>query len=119
MKGLTLVLAIVLFGYAAHLWLPWWIIAVVAMVISAALRLRPRISFFGGFLAGFILWTGMALFLHQLGDKLLAGRIASLFGNMPVSVLFIVTGLLGGLLGGLGSLTGSLGSAIIKPSTVG
>jgi hypothetical protein len=117
MRVFTLILATMLFGYAAHLWLPWWIIAVVAMIISAAIGIRPWISFLTGFLAGFILWAMMALFMHQIGDKLLASRMAMLLGNTPVPALFGITGLLGGILSGLGALTGSLGRNILKTSS--
>lgn len=114
MKGLVLILATCLFGFAAHQWLPWWVIAAVPMVLSAALGLHALTSFLAGFSGAFLLWAGMAFWLHQSGDGLLADRMGMLLGGLPAEGMIAITGIIGGLLGGFGALTGTLGIQMLK-----
>jgi len=109
MRVFVLFMAILLLGFAAHYFLPWWAVCGVALVVSAIAGLRPAPSFTAGFLAGALIWGSMAAWLHSRGDGLLAGRIGELLGGIGAPALIALTALLGGLLGGFGALTGSLG----------
>lgn len=114
MRAFVLFITIVLLGFGAHQLLPWWAVGGIALLASAVVGLRPLRSFFIGFFAAGLLWGGMAAWLHHAGNEILALRIGELFGGLPPLVLFIITGVLGGLLGGFGALTGSLGRELTR-----
>ncbi len=109
MRAFVLFIAIVLLGFAAHQFLPWWAVCGAAVLASAVAGLRPAPSFVTGFAAAAVLWGGMAAWLDSRGDGLLSDRIGELLGGAGAPALIALTALLGGLLGGFGALTGSLG----------
>lgn len=99
-------LLIVLIGFVAESFLPWWSIAVVCFFISALLPTKN--AFLCGFLAVATLWGGYALLTNLQNEGLLAGRMAALF-HLPNGISIVgITLLVGGLVGGLSALTGSL-----------
>ena len=109
MKLLFPIISIAVICAIAQNFLPWWSIAPIAFVISYLLRLKAGIGFLAGFLAVFILWGGMALVIDHANENILSSRIAVLFplkGNYVI--LFLLTGLIGGLVAGFGALSGAL-----------
>ncbi len=101
-------------GFIAQLFLPWWMIAVIAGLLSFIFDLRVGASFWAGFVAAALLWGGYAGYLNALNDGILADRIGKLLGGLNGFLLVLVTAIIGGIFGGLGALTGSLGRRFIE-----
>lgn len=103
-------------GLAAQLFLPWWwVIVPVAFIVGLVFASENSVyPFFIGFLAGALLWWGMAYFLSTLNHDILARRMGALFGGISPIGIQLLTGLLGGLLAGLGALTANLGRKMLK-----
>ncbi len=109
MRFFISVLLIALLSFAACLYLPWWVIAIVSFIVAVGIPVGAGKSFLAGFIAIFFLWLIMSFFISNANNHLLAHKVAILIlkGDSPY-LLMIVTGLIGGLVAGLGSLTGSL-----------
>jgi len=93
-------------GAAMYFSLPWFLIALVALVIGYVVRVRRRSGFWFSFLAGLFVWGGYAVYLQLINDGILAARMAGLFGLGSGWWMVITTGLWGGLTAGLGGWTG-------------
>jgi hypothetical protein len=108
MKVFVSILLIALLSFAASLYIPWWwIIAVIACIVSVCLSLTPAQAFLSGFLGVFILWLVMVLWISVNNDEILARRISLLILQMDNPVLlYFATAFIGGLVGGLGALAG-------------
>ncbi|MDX1943582.1 MAG: hypothetical protein SFU99_23650 [Saprospiraceae bacterium] len=96
-------------GFIAQQFLPWWMIAVIAGLLSYIFDLKTGVSFWAGFVAAALLWASYAGYLDYQNEGILSARIGKLFGGLPGAVLILLTGVVGGIFGGLGALTGSLG----------
>ena len=108
MKFLTSIILIALLSIAACLYLPWWIIAVAAFIVSALIPQNPGKAFVTGFLALFFLWAGLSWYLSNNNDHLLAHKMSLLIFKMDNPYLLIAaTGLVAALVGGFGALAGS------------
>ncbi|RYY14629.1 MAG: hypothetical protein EOO04_29920 [Chitinophagaceae bacterium] len=117
MRFTLAVLITLLFNYLAGLILPWWIIAVVGLMVGYLVPLSPSKSFLAGFLACFILWAGLAFYLDLANDHILAKRIGALFTLNEPFLMILITGIIGGLVTGMASLTGSLLRKSVKPAS--
>jgi hypothetical protein len=103
---LLLFLLIALLSFILQLFLPWWIIAVVAFAAALWKAVSGSSAFWSGFLAVAVVWLLMAIFTHIRTDGILTSRIAALF-NLPASFLLIlITAIIGGLVGGMAALSG-------------
>lgn len=109
MKLIVSILLTALLSFALSLYLPWWIIAVAAFVVAAAIHQAPWKAFLSGFLALFLLWTIMAWWISAANNNILAEKISMVIlkKDNPV-MLMLVTGLIGGLVAGFAALSGSL-----------
>jgi hypothetical protein len=98
--GLTLVIVVV--GAIIGMYLPWYAMGISAAIIAYVLGMKTKSSFVIGFAAGFILWT-LAAYYTALGHpSTLPSRMASLLPlKGQVSLLYVVTGIIGGLTTGL------------------
>lgn len=114
MKQIVFILALAAAGFGTQQVLPWWTLPLVAILVAAVAGVRPMTAFWGGLLAGALLWGGMAWWLHQSGEGLLAPRIGQMLGGLSTHTLTAVTALLGGLLCATGALTGSLGRRLSR-----
>lgn len=108
MKFIVSILSIALLSFVAGLYFPWWVIAIVAFIVSVLINLKPGHSFLSGFLGIFILWGMLAFMINSANNGILANRIGGVLGvgEHPV-LLVLITGLIGGLVAGFASLTGS------------
>lgn len=61
-------------------------------------------SFLAGFIAVGLVWVGLAFYIDNATQSILTEKVSQLF---PINI-FVLTGLIGGLLGGFASMTGSL-----------
>ncbi|RMG87267.1 MAG: hypothetical protein D6714_02720 [Bacteroidetes bacterium] len=108
-------LFIVIIGFIAQLFLPWWIILVVAGLAGFLFNFKNSLAgYFAGFVAVSLLWGGYAGYLDAQNMGVLSSKMGALFGGMPGSKLVWVTGLLGGFLGGLACMAGNLGRKIFE-----
>ena len=116
MKNYSLgILFILVAGFVAQLFLPWWIIAAVAALAAIVFKLPSAGAFAIGFAAAALLWSGYAGFLNHANAGALSGMVGKIFQNVEGNTLVYLTGLIGGLLGGLGAMTGSFGRALFAP----
>jgi len=110
MKYLFSIIAIILLGGLAQIFLPWWSLVVVAFLVAYLFRLNAWQGFLSGFIGIFLLWGGYAFYLNQANEGILASRMGDLFSLPSGSIsLLIVSALIGGLIGGLAAATGGLG----------
>ncbi len=108
MRFILSIIIIAAASFFAGLYFPWWVIAVIAFLVSLLLPQRPSASFITGFIGIFLLWIILAASINSSNAGILAGRIGQLLkiGNSP-SILIFVTGLVGGLVSGFAALTAS------------
>lgn len=95
--------------YFALMSLPWWILVVVAFLVSAALSTNDFGAFLSGFLGVGLLWLVLAWKIDIETNSILSQKIAEMFpvGGDP-TMLVILSGVIGGFAGGFGSLSGNL-----------
>ena len=108
MRFLFTCLIIAILSCIAQIYMPWWIIIVLAAIIVYFAKLNPGKGFLAGFLGIAFVWAGYAFLLSAGNDGILAQKIGQLFGGLSASLLILITAAVGGLLGGLSGLTGSL-----------
>ena len=103
---MRLFLLITFIAFGLQLFLPWWIVAIVAFGLAFGLARRPGQAFLAGFAGIGLGWLFMSLFFHIRNEGLLTAKVAALF-TLPNSLLLIlVTVLIGALIGGLFALAG-------------
>lgn len=96
-----------LLGYVGGLFFDWWIIAVAAFLVAAAIPQKPYLSFLSALLGMFVLWFGLASYIDMSNEQLLSGKIAALlFKQSSPWLIKIATGLVGGITAGFAGLTG-------------
>lgn len=99
-------IAILILSFALQLFLPWWIMLVVAFILCAIISKTGKISFWQSFMAIFCLWIGYALFQSVPNNNLLAGKVAQMFGVKYWWAILFITGILSGLCAGISGLCG-------------
>ncbi len=108
MKFIVSVFLIALLSVASCLYLPWWSVAVVAFIVAALIPQKPFLSFISGFAALFLLWGGLAWYLSNNNNDLLAHKVSLIILKMDSPIaLIIVTALIGSLVAGFAALSGS------------
>ena len=107
MKFIVSILLTALLAFAFGLYLPWWSIALAALVVAVAIDQPTFWCFLSGFVGLFVLWLLMAVAINAANDGILAQRIGALIG-VGEAGLVIVTAFIGAIVGGLGAMTGSL-----------
>ncbi|MEQ1553003.1 MAG: hypothetical protein ABL929_02425 [Ferruginibacter sp.] len=109
MKFITSTILTALLSFATCLFLPWWVIAIVGFVVAFAIPQKAGVAFLAGFVALFLLWAGLSFYISNNNGHLLAHKISLLFIKVDnTTLLFLFTGLIGGLVAGFGSLSGRL-----------
>ncbi|MHA4842647.1 hypothetical protein ACX0G7_00725 [Flavitalea antarctica] len=108
MRFILSVLIILILNYVLGLFLPWWIIAIVGFLSGYLIVQATVKSVLSGLIAGFVLWSVLALFIDIANEQVLSKKIAGLFRLPQPWLMIIVTGFIGGLVTGMGALTGSL-----------
>ena len=108
MKFLVSILLIAILSFLAGIYLPWWSIAVVALIVILVIPQKPVMAFLAGFLALFILWSSMAFFISTKNENILAHKISMIiFKTDSPTSLILLTGLIGALVAGFAALAGS------------
>ncbi|MBD0332082.1 MAG: hypothetical protein ICV66_05445 [Chitinophagaceae bacterium] len=108
MRFLLAVILTALLCFIAGIYLPWWSIAVVAFMVALLIPQTIGSSFCSGFLAVFILWGLLSLWIDIKSESGLSRKIAQLFylGNSSVLII-IVTALIGALVAGFAAMSGA------------
>lgn len=114
MKFLISILLTALLSIAACLYLPWWVIAVVAFIVAIAVPQKPMLAFTAGFIALFAGWGLLSWYISSNNNHLLAHKISLLIIKTDSPFLLIlITAFIGALVAGFGALSGSF---LRKPS---
>ena len=114
MKFLASVLLMALLSFIVCIYLPWWSIAWVALLVIILIPQKPLNAFLAGFVALFLLWSAMAVYISMKHENILAHKVSLIILkiNSPVS-LVLLTGIIGALIAGFAALAGSF---LRKPS---
>lgn len=108
MKFVTTTILIILFSFLVCLYFPWWSISIVAFIIPILIPQGHLASFISGFVALFLLWGIMSLWISISNGNILAHRVSLLiFKADNPYLLIIVTALIGAMVAGFAALTGS------------
>jgi hypothetical protein len=86
MKKYSSIISIVLIvaiGYFTQGFTPWWSISLIALIIALLFQLNPSKGALAGFLAGLILWGGLAFIQSMANEGLLADRIGGCWEGFP------------------------------------
>lgn len=95
-------------GFLFSLILPWWSGMLAALLVSAIVRLRKAAAFVVPFSAIALLWLVNAFWLSSANDFILAKKITVLLQiDNNLFLLFLVTGVIGGLSAGFAGLLGN------------
>jgi len=108
MKLISAIITVIILSAILENFLPWWVIAPVAFVVSYLFKLKWYEAFLAGFAGLFILWAGMAFFIDHSNEHILSSRVSILIlkSAQPLT-LVAITGVLGGLVAGFGGLAGA------------
>lgn len=86
--------------------LPWWSLAIPALLLGIWLGKTGWSSFGYGFLGIGGLWLLQTAYIHLANGGILTTRIAELFSLPYPALVIVITVMAGGLAGGLSTLTG-------------
>ena len=86
---------------------PWWFFVVPVLVFGSYIGIRKwNVAVFPtGFLAGFLIWFAGNFYFDKMSNGIIINKIALLLA-MPSWLVFVISGLIGGLLTGLALYTG-------------
>ena len=110
MKFISALLLTAFLGFVAGLFseIPWFCFAFTSFIVAIAIPQKAWKAFVGGFIALFLLWGILAIFIDQANHHILSTRIANLLPLGGSYLLLIsVTAFVGGLVSGLAALAGS------------
>jgi hypothetical protein len=108
MKFLVALILILLFSFLAGLYFPWWSIAIVAFILSLLIPQKPWVSFLSGFLALFLLWGFLSVWISVSNGHILAHRVSLLiFKTDSPFLLILITTVIGALVAGFAALSAS------------
>ncbi len=107
MRFFVAVLTIMLVSAVAEYFLPWWSVAIVALIIAMLMNLTPGKAFLAGTMAILLLWLAWSLWWDIPNDHLLSRRMARLFSLPGYSAFIAVTVFIGGIVGGLSAWSGA------------
>ena len=106
MKFILQLLFIIVIGFILELFLPWWSIAIAALL--AGVLIATNVNFLAGFAGVALLWIIKALLTTVGSSSTLPEKVANIFPLHSTPLLFLVMALLGGLVGGFACVSGSL-----------
>ncbi len=109
MQSITLrIIILIIVGALVGLYLPWYAMGIQAGLLAYVLKFPVNRSFLTGFLAGFLLWALSAIWMNSNTPSALPERMANLLPLQgQVSLLYVVTGIIGGILLGFWSWAGA------------
>ncbi|MEQ9427005.1 MAG: hypothetical protein RJQ09_21465 [Cyclobacteriaceae bacterium] len=109
MKVIIKMILIAALTYFGLMYFPWWILVVIAFLVSAVIPGNDFGAFLSGFLGVGILWMAIAWKIDIESGSVMSSKIANMFPvGGDTTMLVIIGGVVGGLAGGFGSLSGNL-----------
>ena len=103
-----LIIILIIVGALVGFYLPWYAMGIQAGFLAYLLKFPVKRAFTVGFISGFLLWGGSAWWLNYSNPSALPARMASLLPLQgSVALLYLVTGLIGGILLGLWAWAGA------------
>jgi len=109
-----LFLVILILSFISSLFLPWWVVVIIAFLAAFFLGNTTGQSFIAGFGGVFIVWATLALLKSVPNNNLLAKRVAAMLHLQHWIFLLFITALIGGLVAGMAALSGILLKKAIK-----
>lgn len=108
MKLFVAIILTALLSFISGLFLPWWGIAIAALLTAVLVHQNAGKAFLAGFLGVLLLWAGLAWWIDMKNDGVLSKKIASVLplGGSAL-LLILVTGIIGGLVAGIAAMSGS------------
>jgi hypothetical protein len=108
MKFIISAILIVFFSFLGCLYFPWWIVAIVAFLVSIIIQQGHFVSFICGFISLFLLWGFLSFWISVQNDNILAHRVSLLiFKTDSPFLLIFATALIAAMVSGFAALTGS------------
>lgn len=107
-------LSILLSVLLLQLFLPWWIIAIVAFVLTWYFKTGKLLSFSAAFLTVFIVWALRAYWVDLGAEHTTATLIGNILGGLTPSLAIFLTALTGGIVAGISGLSGSMVRELIN-----
>lgn len=118
MKFIVSILLTMVLSFALSLYIPWYAIAIAALLVGVAIPQSGWKSFWSGFIGVFACWTIVSFIINSQNGQLLSTKMAHLFPLQGEPLLLILVGaFIGGLVGGMASLTGCLGRKLVSGKT--
>ena len=113
---MLLAVLLALSAWLLSLVLPWWSLAIPALLLGILLGKSGRSSFCYGFLGIATLWLIQTLIIHIQNEAILTTRMAELFSLPSAWLILLATSIIGGIAGGFSCLTGYLLKQTFRPS---
>ena len=108
MKFFTATFLTAILAFIIGLFLPWWGIAIAALVVAVIVHQKAGRAFLAGYTGVFVLWVGLSLWINMKNTGILSKKIANILPlNGNIFLLIAITGLIGGLVAGLAAMSGS------------
>lgn len=92
----------------------WWWVMIVPFAYGAAAARSGWRAIRTGFLAAGLLWLGGAVYLYLTGSRIMAGRMAAMFGLGRTWPMLLMTGLVAAVAAGLSGYAGYAVRALFK-----
>lgn len=96
---------VALLAFGVQTLFPWWTLIIPPALLGLFVYRKGNEAFLSSFLGLLLLWIIHAGLQHATSSGDMAMRMAGTFG-IPVVVLLLATGVVGGLLAGLAGLSG-------------
>lgn len=103
MHFIVFVIVIIIAGF----YLPLYWMLILSGIVAFLFKITSGKAFIFGFVAGNLVWLGLAYFYHATSLSSLTGMIGEIFQGLSVSSLTYITGLIGGISAGLGAWSGA------------
>lgn len=108
MKNNIITILIVLIGHLlASQFMPWWNVAIVALITSFFFQKSALKAFWICFVTILFLWFGYILFLDIANESILSNQLKRMFALNSKWLVFIVSSFWGAVIAGFGGAIGT------------
>jgi hypothetical protein len=102
------IIILIIVGALVGFYLPWYAMGIQAGILAFLLRFPTKRAFITGFISGLLLWGGSAWWLNISNPSALPTRMAFLLPlKGSIILLYVFTGLIGGILLGIWTWAGA------------
>ncbi|WAC11184.1 hypothetical protein [Dyadobacter pollutisoli] len=109
---------IIILSVILQLFAPWWVIAIVPLIILFWRPATTSEAFWTGFAGIALPWLAYGYYLHFISEGAMSDRVAQIFFLPNGILILIVTALVGGLTGGLAGIAGHYVREVFRQSPV-